>query len=71
MGISYIFSQKWLSREKERKRVDIPKYDQSSIDFFFKKKERLESPKMGKRKLENIHNESLTKNKKPRVGKSV
>ena len=41
------------SREKERKRVDIPKYDQSSIDFFFKKKERLESPKLGKRKLEN------------------
>ena len=41
------------SRERERKRGDIPRYDQSSIDLYFKKKDRLETPKTGKKKLEN------------------
>ena len=44
---------------------------QKPITSYFPSVDGTDGCQNGKRKLENIHNESLTKNKKPRVGKSV
>ena len=44
---------------------------QKTITSYFPTVDGTDGCQNGKRKLENIYNESLTENKKPRVGKSV